>query len=71
MNQQREWPATQAARAVRPDQALPGQGPDRGTLARGGTWLRDGTPIRVPLRARLALVQPHMLKAQAGRPARS
>jgi hypothetical protein len=44
---------------------------DRGTIARGGTWLRDGTAIRMPLRTRLALIRPQMLKAQGGRPGRS
>ncbi len=70
MTLHRESPAAQAARAVRPDQALPGPTPDRGALARGGTWLRGGTVIQMPLRTRLALVRPQMLKAQAGRTAR-
>ncbi len=70
MSQHRDTPATTARPALvgRVPAALPR---DHGALVRGGTWLRDGTVIRMPLRARLALVRPQMLKAQAGRPAGS
>jgi hypothetical protein len=37
---------------------------DRGAVARGGTWWRGGTLMVMPLRTRLALVRPRMLKAQ-------
>ncbi len=71
MSQHRESPMSQTARPARVDRVPTALPPDHGALARGGTWLRDGTVICMPLRTRLALVRPHMLKAQAGRAAGS
>jgi hypothetical protein len=71
MSEHRETPMPPTARPARPDRVQTALPPDHRALARGGTWLRDGTVIRMPLRARLALVRPQMLKAQAGRPAGS
>jgi hypothetical protein len=71
MSQHGESPSARSARAARSDQVLTAVRPDDGTLARGGTWLRDGTLICMPRRTRLALVRPQMLKARADRPAGS
>jgi hypothetical protein len=69
MSQHREWPATRPTRAGHVEDGPTALPPDRGALARGGTWVRDGTVICMPRRTRLALVRPQMLKAQAERPA--
>ncbi len=71
MIEHRESPPAQAARGPRGGQGVTALPADRGALARGGVWLRDGTAIRMPRRTRLALVHPQMLKAQASRPAGS
>ena len=71
MNLHRESPATRSTGAARVEEGPTALPPDHGALARGGTWLRDGTVIRMPRRTRLALVRPQMLKAQAARPAGS
>jgi hypothetical protein len=71
MSQHCEWPATRSTRAGRVEDGPTALPPDRGALARGGTWVRDGTLICMPRRTRLALVRPQMLKAQAERPAGS
>jgi len=71
MTQHPESPVAHPARAARADQVPTALPPDHGTLARGGTWLRDGTVICLPRRTRLALVHPQMLKARADRPAGS
>lgn len=63
--------AAQAAPAPRAGQDATGLPADRAVLARGGTWLRDGSVIRMPRRTRLALVRPRMLKARTSRPAGS
>jgi hypothetical protein len=59
-----------ATRTTPLDQRRPALPPERGTGARGETWLPDGTVIRMPLRTRLALIRPRMLKAQTGRAGR-
>lgn len=71
MSQHCESPATRSTRASRVEDGTTALPPDRGALARGGTWVRGGTVIRMPRRTRLALVRPQMLKAQAGKPAES
>jgi hypothetical protein len=71
MNQHRDVPRSPAGRAAKAAAAATALPADHVALVRAGTWLRDGTVIRVPLRARLALVRPQMLKARAGGPAGS
>lgn len=71
MSQHGEFSAANPARAARVGQGPTALPPDHGALARGGTWVRGGTVIRMPRRTRLALVRPQMLKAQAGKPAES
>ena len=71
MSQHGEFPAARPARAARVGQGPTALPPDHGALARGGTWVRDGTVIRMPLRTRLALVRPQMLKARTGRQSES
>ena len=71
MDQHRDVPRTPGGRAARAAKAAAALPIDSEELARGGTWLRGGTLIRVPLRARLALVRPQMLKARVGGPSGS
>ncbi len=71
MSQHLDTSRTPAGRTARPEVVAGTLPPDHRALATGGTWLRDGTEIRVPRRARLALVRLQMLKARVERPAGS
>jgi hypothetical protein len=67
MSQPRERPMARTTRTMLLDQGLTLVPPGGGTGMPAETWLRDGTVILMPLRTRLALIRPQMLKAQAGR----
>ncbi len=71
MNQHPNAPAARPApMTLAADGRLPAW-PVGDAAARGETRLWNGTLARMPIRARLALVQPRMLKAQVGRAGRS
>ena len=64
MTEHRDLRAKSAAPSAPIDRTLPIPPLDRAAAARIGTWMRGGTPVRMPIRTRLALVRPRMLKAQ-------
>jgi hypothetical protein len=67
MSQPRERPMARTTRPTPHDQGVPVAPPGRSPGVPGETWLRDGTVIWLPLRTRLALIRPQMLKAQTGK----